>query len=180
MRLCSLCLWSHLHSLRSPKVRLLLSAIIAGKADEPFCGIVVHRTRPLTFIIDLGVVFPGFPFFSVLLSGLSRSTERISDSALNLLFNALPWCTFILPQSPGAVKRFFKFLRIYFPIFPSVALDSTYIFSYNCLFRTISAPNQFNIPHYHEHSTAKQKGTFRFWNIPSDPVFRRSGRYPAG
>lgn len=72
MRLCSL-LFELTHSIRSYFTLSALSegsiafllAIILGKADEPFCGIKVHRNRPLTFIIDLGVVFRVSPFFGL-------------------------------------------------------------------------------------------------------------------
>lgn len=85
---------------------------LQGKADEPFCGITVHRTRPLTLFVNWP--WSGFPFF-----GLSFREfpvyRKISDFALDFLLESfLPWFAFIIPQPPLTVKRFLNFLSIYF------------------------------------------------------------------
>lgn len=87
--LLSSILWSFLHSLRSPKVRLLLSAIIQGKADEPFCGFKVHRTQPLSLSENWPWRFRVSPF-SVFLSGFSRFTERSASLRSIFFFIFLP------------------------------------------------------------------------------------------
>ena len=180
MRLCSLCLWSYLHSLRSPKVRLLLSAIIAGKADEPFCGIVVHRTRPLTFIIDHGVVFPGFPFFRSCFPGYPGLPKE--SASLRSIFCLVPFlgAPLYYHKAPGLSSAFLSFcafifrfsrrlcriLRMYFVTF---AYSEQLSPRTNLTFRT--TPNI---------APQNKRECSVIWNIPSNPGFKRSGRYPAG